>query len=43
VRTRTILDSLAPQWNQQFSWDVYDLCTVLTIGVFDNGHLSVSA
>jgi hypothetical protein len=39
VRTRTILDSLAPQWNQQFSWDVYDLCTVLTIGVFDNGHL----
>ncbi|KAB1226335.1 Multiple C2 and transmembrane domain-containing protein 1 [Morella rubra] len=39
VRTRTVLDSLTPQWNQQFSWDVYDLCTVLTIGVFDNGHL----
>ena len=39
VRTRTILDSLAPQWNEQFSWDVYDLCTVLTIGVFDNGHI----
>lgn len=37
VRTRTIVDSLGPQWNQQFSWDVYDLSTVLTIGVFDNG------
>ena len=39
VTTRTILDSLTPQWNEQFEWDVYDLCTVLTIGVFDNGHL----
>ncbi|XP_059434795.1 FT-interacting protein 3-like [Corylus avellana] len=43
VRTRTILDTLAPHWNQQFSWDVYDLCTVLTIGVFDNGHLMEEA
>ncbi|KAL4627233.1 hypothetical protein ACB092_05G153600 [Castanea dentata] len=39
VRTRTILDSVAPQWNEQFSWPVYELCTVLCIAVFDNCHL----
>ncbi|GJT58234.1 FT-interacting protein 1-like protein [Tanacetum coccineum] len=36
VRTRTIIDSLMPKWNEQYTWDVYDLCTVITIGVFDN-------
>ncbi|KAK4589516.1 hypothetical protein RGQ29_020190 [Quercus rubra] len=39
VRTRTILDSVAPQWNEQFSWPVYELYTVLCIAVFDNCHL----
>ncbi|KFK41117.1 hypothetical protein AALP_AA2G088100 [Arabis alpina] len=39
VRTRTILDSLSPKWNEQYTWEVYDLCTVITLGVFDNGHL----
>ncbi|XP_042511949.1 FT-interacting protein 7 [Macadamia integrifolia] len=37
-RTRTILDRFNPRWNEQYTWDVYDPCTVLTIGVFDNGR-----
>ncbi|KAI4363922.1 hypothetical protein MLD38_020081 [Melastoma candidum] len=36
VRTRTVRDTLEPRWNEQFTWRVYDPCTVLTIGVFDN-------
>ncbi|WRX23519.1 C2 domain - like 10 [Theobroma cacao] len=36
IRTRTILDRFNPRWNEQYTWDVYDPCTVLTIGVFDN-------
>ncbi|CBI15270.3 unnamed protein product, partial [Vitis vinifera] len=36
VRTRTITDSFDPRWNEQYTWQVYDPCTVLTIGVFDN-------
>ncbi|KAI9116479.1 hypothetical protein K1719_012646 [Acacia pycnantha] len=39
VRTRTIVDSLSPKWNEQYTWEVYDPCTVITIAVFDNGHL----
>lgn len=39
VRTRTILDTLSPRWNEQYTWEVYDPCTVITLGVFDNGHL----
>ncbi|CAI9761142.1 unnamed protein product [Fraxinus pennsylvanica] len=39
VRTRTIINSLSPKWNEQYTWEVYDPCTVLTIGVFDNGNL----
>lgn len=39
VRTRTIVDSLSPKWNEQYSWDVYDPCTFITIAVFDNGQL----
>lgn len=39
VRTRTIVDSLSPRWNEQYTWEVYDPCTVITIVVFDNGHL----
>ncbi|KAL0906131.1 hypothetical protein M5K25_024598 [Dendrobium thyrsiflorum] len=39
IRTRTIIDSFAPKWNEQYTWEVYDPCTVLTIGVFDNCHL----
>ncbi|XAR64883.1 hypothetical protein NMG60_11008769 [Bertholletia excelsa] len=38
IRTRTILDRFNPRWNEQYTWDVYDPSTVLTIGVFDNGR-----
>ncbi|CAA2944463.1 FT-interacting protein 1-like [Olea europaea var. sylvestris] len=40
VRTRTLLDTLNPRWNEQFTWEVYDPCTVITIGVFDNHHIN---
>ncbi|KAF9592288.1 hypothetical protein IFM89_013514 [Coptis chinensis] len=36
VRTRTISDALDPKWNEQYTWRVYDPCTVLSIGVFDS-------
>ncbi|GMH27884.1 hypothetical protein Nepgr_029727 [Nepenthes gracilis] len=36
VRTRTVVDSLSPKWNEQYTWEVFDPCTVITIGVFDN-------
>ncbi|XP_038707563.1 FT-interacting protein 3-like [Tripterygium wilfordii] len=39
VRTRTIVDSFAPKWNEQYTWEVYDPCTVITIGVFENCHI----
>ncbi|XP_062224813.1 FT-interacting protein 1-like [Phragmites australis] len=39
VRTRTIVDSCSPRWNEQYTWEVYDPCTVLTLAVFDNCHL----
>ncbi|XP_010557779.1 PREDICTED: FT-interacting protein 1 [Tarenaya hassleriana] len=42
VRTRTILDTLSPRWNEQYTWEVYDPCTVITLGVFDNCHLGSS-
>ncbi|KAF4367225.1 multiple C2 domain and transmembrane region protein 6 [Cannabis sativa] len=42
VRTRTLLDTLSPRWNEQYTWEVYDPCTVITIGVFDNAHTNGS-
>ncbi|XP_044478577.1 FT-interacting protein 3 [Mangifera indica] len=39
VRTRTIVDSSFPKWNEQYTWEVFDICTVITVGVFDNGHI----
>ncbi|XP_048504056.1 multiple C2 domain and transmembrane region protein 10 [Beta vulgaris subsp. vulgaris] len=36
VRTRTVVDSLSPKWNEQYTWEVFDPCTVITVGVFDN-------
>jgi hypothetical protein len=36
ARTRTVLNSFSPRWNEQYSWEVFDPCTVITIGVFDN-------
>ncbi|MBA0813499.1 hypothetical protein Gohar_027344, partial [Gossypium harknessii] len=34
VKTRMFVDSFDPKWNEQYSWDVYDPYTVLTMGVF---------
>ncbi|PIN20002.1 hypothetical protein CDL12_07327 [Handroanthus impetiginosus] len=31
-RTRTIIDSFDPIWNEQYTWEVFDPCTVVTIG-----------
>ncbi|XP_047312152.1 protein QUIRKY-like [Impatiens glandulifera] len=39
VRTRTVTDSFDPRWNEQYTWQVYDPCTVLTIGIFDNWRM----
>ncbi|KAL9245475.1 hypothetical protein vseg_019122 [Gypsophila vaccaria] len=40
VRTRTLLDTLGPRWNEQYTWEVHDPCTVVTVGVFDNCHVN---
>ncbi|CAG7867601.1 unnamed protein product [Brassica rapa] len=42
VRTRTVVDSLCPKWNEQYTWEVNDPCTVVTIGVFDNARVDKS-
>ncbi|XP_061364558.1 FT-interacting protein 3-like [Gastrolobium bilobum] len=42
VRTRTVVDSLSPKWNEQYVWNVYEPCTVITIGVFDNNQLDAN-
>eukprot|EP00249_Psilotum_nudum_P024004 c29055_g2_i1 orf=610-3447(+) len=39
VRTRTVIENLNPKWNEQYTWEVFDPCTVLSVGVFDNCHL----
>ena len=39
VRTRTVVDSCSPRWNEQYTWEVYDPCTVLTLAMFDNCQL----
>ncbi|KAL0419692.1 UNVERIFIED_CONTAM: FT-interacting protein 4 [Sesamum radiatum] len=39
VRTRTVVDSLAPKWNEQYTWEVFDPCTVISIGLFDNSRV----
>ncbi|XWS35774.1 hypothetical protein CRYUN_Cryun20dG0024700 [Craigia yunnanensis] len=42
VRTRTIVNSLNPKYNEQYTWEVYDPATVLTVGVFDNCQIGGS-
>ncbi|KAJ0053640.1 hypothetical protein Pint_00405 [Pistacia integerrima] len=39
VRTRTIIGSLSPRYNEQYTWEVFDTATVLTVGVFDSCHV----
>ncbi|CAM0146539.1 unnamed protein product [Urochloa decumbens] len=36
VRTRTALNTAAPRWNEQYTWEVFDPCTVVTVAAFDN-------
>ncbi|CAH8335971.1 unnamed protein product [Eruca vesicaria subsp. sativa] len=36
ARTRTVVNNKSPKWNEQYSWDIYEMCTVLTLGVYDN-------
>ncbi|KAJ7977138.1 Multiple C2 and transmembrane domain-containing protein 1 [Quillaja saponaria] len=43
IRTRTVVDSLSPKWNEQYTWEVFDPCTVVTIGVFDNSRIDKNA
>ncbi|KAG6729946.1 hypothetical protein I3843_01G055100 [Carya illinoinensis] len=42
VRTRTIMNSLSPKYNEQYTWEVYDPATVITVGVFDDSHIGGS-
>ncbi|PWA76295.1 hypothetical protein CTI12_AA233910 [Artemisia annua] len=39
IKKRTIVDSFAQKWNEQYMWEVFYPCTVISIGVFDNCHL----
>ncbi|XP_062221568.1 FT-interacting protein 3-like [Phragmites australis] len=43
IRTRTVVDSVCPRWNEQYTWEVFDPCTVITVGVFDNCHVDKPA
>ncbi|TVU26157.1 hypothetical protein EJB05_28693, partial [Eragrostis curvula] len=43
VRTRTVPDTASPIWQEQFTFDVFDPCTVLTVAVFDNHQLLADA
>ncbi|KAJ1375324.1 Phosphoribosyltransferase C-terminal [Sesbania bispinosa] len=42
VRTRTIVGNINPRFNEQYTWEVHDPATVLTLGVFDNAQLNGS-
>ncbi|RLM58714.1 multiple C2 and transmembrane domain-containing protein 1-like [Panicum miliaceum] len=39
VRTRTLVDTASPSWQEQFTFDVFDPCTALTVAVFDSHQL----
>ncbi|GKU96873.1 hypothetical protein SLEP1_g10056 [Rubroshorea leprosula] len=43
IRTRTIINNLSPEYHEQYTWEVYDPATVLTIGMFDNSHIGGSS
>lgn len=40
IRTRTIINSLSPKYNEQYTWEVYDPATVISVGVFDNSQIN---
>lgn len=43
VRTGTLFATAAPQWNEQYSWDVFDVSTVVAVAVFNDCRLSSHA
>lgn len=43
VRTRTVVNNLNPKFHEQYTWEVYDTATVLTLGVFDNAQIHNSS
>ena len=43
VRTRTIVNNLNPKFHEQYTWEVHDTATVLTLGVFDNAQITNSS
>ena len=43
VRTRTIMSSTEPKWNEQYSWEVFELCTVITVGTVSMEEISLGA
>ncbi|XP_071739076.1 FT-interacting protein 7-like [Rutidosis leptorrhynchoides] len=42
IRTKTLINSQEPIWNEEYTWDVCDPCTVIRIGVIDNRNVTVS-
>ncbi|KAL6504580.1 hypothetical protein OROGR_026503 [Orobanche gracilis] len=42
VRTRTLINTPRPHWNEQYTWDVFDPCTVITVGVFNDCHTNIN-
>ena len=38
VRMRTIIDRFDPSWNEKYTWEFYDPCIILTLGIFDNWY-----
>ncbi|KAM2955979.1 hypothetical protein FF2_023162 [Malus domestica] len=43
VRTRTITNSPSPKYSEQYTWEVYDPVSILTVGVFDNRQIGNSS
>ncbi|XP_020107237.1 FT-interacting protein 1-like [Ananas comosus] len=39
ARTRTLVNTLNPMWQEQYTWEVFDPCTVLTVAVYHNNQL----
>ncbi|XP_039778112.1 FT-interacting protein 7-like [Panicum virgatum] len=40
VRTRTLVGTASPSWQEQFTFDVFDPCTVLAVAVLDSLQLA---
>ncbi|KAL6504931.1 hypothetical protein OROHE_023689 [Orobanche hederae] len=42
VRTRTLINTPQPHWNEQNTWEVFDPCTVITVGVFNDCLININ-